>query len=90
MRFDPDDHSAIAGERRERVVWSEHGRTCELWIVKGNGCLRLFDGEAMVTEEPLLEGALWAQALALRTWRPGRRQRYQFGIREGLRTPGGL
>ncbi len=82
MRAEGGDNGAAADERRERVVWCEQGRTCELWIVKGNGWLRLFDGETLITEEPLLEGALWAQALALRTWRPGRRQRYQFGFRE--------
>jgi len=82
MRSEPGDNSAAPDERRERVVWRDLGRTCELWIVNGNGCLRLFDGETLVTEEPLLEGALWAQALALQTWRPERRQRYQFGFRE--------
>jgi hypothetical protein len=51
-------------------------------MVNGNQCLRLFDGETLVTEEPVLEGAVWAQALALKTWRPGRRRRYQFGFRE--------
>jgi hypothetical protein len=54
-------------------MWCELGRRCELWIVNGNSCLRLFEGETLMTEEPLLQGALWAQALALRTWRPGRR-----------------
>jgi len=64
------------------VVWCDHERRCELWIVNGNQCLRLFDGETLVTEEPVLQGAVWAQALALKTWRPGRRRRYQFGFRE--------
>jgi len=51
-------------------------------MVNGRGCLRLFDGETLLFEEPVLEGAVWAQALALRTWRPGRRQRHQFGLGE--------
>lgn len=66
----------------ECVMWCELGRRCELWIVNGNSCLRLFEGETLMTEEPLLQGALRAQALALRTWRPGRRQRHQFGFGE--------
>ena len=76
------EDSPAPAEQRDCVVWRDHGRRCELWMVNGNGCLRLFDDEILVTEEPLLEGAVWAQALALRTWRPGRRQRYQFGFPE--------
>jgi len=82
MRAEGRDDTVAGDEHRECVMWRDQERRCELWIVKGNSCLRLFDGETLMTEEPLLQGALWAQALALRTWRPGRRQRHQFGFRE--------
>jgi hypothetical protein len=80
MRTERDDDN-LAGDCMW-VVWCHVERRCELWMVSGNQYLRLFDGETLVTEEPVVQGAVWAQALALKTWRPGRRQRYQFGFRE--------
>jgi hypothetical protein len=69
--------------RCECVVWRDGDRRCELWMVNGIGHLRLFDGEVLLVDEPALSGALWAQTLALRTWRPGRRRhRYEFGVRD--------
>ena len=49
----------------------------------GTDRLRLFDGEVLVTEEPVLHGALWAQVLALRTWTARRRRVRAFGIVPG-------
>ena len=69
MRTERDDDRAA--DECMWVVWCDHERRCELWIVNGSQCLRLFDGETLVTEEPVLQGAVWAQALALKTWRPG-------------------
>ena len=83
MRPEGRDDTSAGDGRCEYVMWRDRERRCELWMVNGTTCLRLFDGETLLTEEPLLQGALWAQALALRTWRPGRRQRQQFGSREG-------
>ena len=82
MRAEGWDDAVAGNEQRESVLWCEQERRCELWVIKGSRYLRLFDGETLITEEPLLQGALWAQALALRTWRPARRQRHQFGFRE--------
>ena len=67
------------GETCDCVVWRELDRRCELWMVDGNSCLRLFQGERMLTEEPVLQGAFLAQAIALRTWTPARHRRHQFG-----------
>lgn len=81
MRVQGPDNGARRDEYCDRVFWREHNRRCELWKVRGHACLRLFDGETLLIEEPLLEGAVWAQALALRTWSPSRR-RHEFGVRE--------
>jgi hypothetical protein len=70
------------GETCESVVWRELDRRCELWMINGSGCLRLFEGDRMLTEEPVLQGAVWAQAIALRTWTPRRHRRRQFGSRD--------
>jgi hypothetical protein len=78
----PDNNATADDDRCDCVLWRDHDRRCELWTVNGAGCLRLFDGETLLTEEPLVEGAVWAQALALRTWRPARRQRHEFGFRK--------
>jgi len=69
-------------EHCEDVLWCDRNRRCELWTVDGDRYLRLFEGDALLTEEPVLEGALSAQALALRTWGPSRRQRHLFGFRQ--------
>ena len=71
----PEPRRDMAGEERcECVVWRDQERRCELWRVQGTDWLRLFDGEVLVTDEPVLHGALWAQVLALRTWTPRRRR----------------
>ena len=82
MRTQPPDGPQAISEQCERVIWREEERRCELWIVDGRGCLRLFDGERMLTEEPVLREAIWGQAMALRSWRPGRGRRHDFGFRE--------
>jgi hypothetical protein len=82
MRAQGPDNGGRRKEHCEHVFWREHDRRCELWMVNGHACLRLFEGDTLLIEEPVLEGALLAQALALRTWRPGRRQRHLFGFRE--------
>ena len=80
----PEPRRDMAGEERcECVVWRDKERRCELWRVQGTDRLRLFDGEVLVTDEPVLHGALWAQVLALRTWTPRRRRVLAFGVVPG-------
>ena len=82
MGCEPRREDGADGEQCECVVWRDEQRRCELWKVQGADHLRLYAGEALLTEEPVLHGALWAQALALRTWTPGRRRRDRaFGVR---------
>jgi len=78
MRLEGHDPHAPPGAYCEGVLWRDHERRCELWIVDGTPHLRLYDAERLLTDERALEGALIAQALALRTWNPDRHRPLLF------------
>ena len=50
----PEPRRDMAGDERcGCVVWRDRERRCELWRVQGTDRLRLFDGEVLVTDEPV-------------------------------------
>ena len=78
MGCEPQGDDQAGNDQCGCVVWRDEERRCELWRVQGTDRLRLFEGETLITEEPVLHGALWAQVLALRTWTPRRRRDLSF------------
>ena len=50
----------------ELTVWRTGERRCEMWMIDGAACLRLYDGDTLVLQERTERGRAYQQAQELR------------------------